>query len=84
MPIYRFEFRDGDIVRVVDDAEFPDDQAARDEALRSATDLLIEAKLHDETRTGWAARAYKAGQLLTEVNFSDINLDDSELKVVAL
>jgi hypothetical protein len=84
MPIYRFEFRDGDIVRVVDDAELPDDQAACDEALRSATDLLIEAKLSDEMRTGWAARAFKAGELLAEVDFSDIDLGDSELKVVAL
>jgi hypothetical protein len=57
MPIYRFEFRDRDIVRVVDDAELPDDQAACDEARRSATDLVIEAKLNDEMPTGWAARA---------------------------
>jgi hypothetical protein len=84
MPIYRFEFRDRDMVRVVDDAELPDDQAACDEALRSATDLVIEAKLNDEMPTGWAARAYRAGQLLSEVNFSDVDLGDSELKVVAL
>jgi hypothetical protein len=84
MPIYRFEFRDGDIIRVVEDAELPHDQAACDEALRSATDLLIEAKLQDETRTGWAARAYRSGQLLTEVDFSDVDLGESELKVIAL
>jgi hypothetical protein len=84
MPIYRFEFRDGDVIRVVEDAELPDDQAACDEALRSATDLLIEAKLQDRKPTGWAARAYRVGQLLTEVGFADVDLGESELKVVAL
>ena len=83
MPVYRFEFRDLDQVRVVDPVELPDDHAAREEAERSAKDLVVEAKLRDRARSGWAARVYKAGELLYDVDFSDVVIEDLEVAVVS-
>jgi hypothetical protein len=83
MPIYRFEFRDLDQVRVVDPVELPDDHAAREEAERSARDLAVEAKLKDRARSGWAARVYKAGELLCEVDFGDVATGDIDVAVLS-
>src|SRR5262245_63888961 len=83
MPIYRFEFRDLDQIRVVDPVELPDDHGARDEAERSAKDLVVEAKLRDQARTGWAVRVYKAGELLYDVDFSDVAIEDLEVAVLS-
>jgi hypothetical protein len=81
MPIYRFEFRDIAQVRVVDAVELPDDHAAREEARRSAGDLVVEAKLKDRARAGWAARVYRDGELLCEVDFRDIATKDLDVTV---
>lgn len=83
MPVYRFEFRDLDQVRVVDPVELPDDHAACDEADRSARELVVEAKLKDRARSGWAARVYKAGELLCEVDFRDITTEDLDVAVLS-
>jgi|tagenome__1003787_1003787.scaffolds.fasta_scaffold16023429_1 hypothetical protein len=83
MPIYRFEFRDLDQVRVVNPVELPDDHAARQEAERSARELAVEAKLKDRARCGWAARVYKTGELLCEVAFADITTENIDVAVLS-
>ena len=68
---------------MIDPVELPDDHAAREEAERSARDLVVEAKLKDRARSGWAARVYKAGELLCEVDFGDVAARDLDVAVLS-
>jgi hypothetical protein len=79
MPTFRFEFRE-DRVTAVPGIELPTVEAARDEALRCARDMLVDATLKGETRDGWAARVFSdTGELVVTVDFADVvlhGLDD--------
>ena len=73
MPFYRFEFRDETGTQTMPDIDLPDLDAAYEEAKRSARDLLVEATMKGEERTGWACRVYdQGGQLILSVDFEDV------------
>jgi hypothetical protein len=77
VPFYRFEFRDETGTQTMPDIDLPDLDAAYEEAKRSARDLLMEATLKGEERTGWACRVYdRDGQ--RSVDFEDIVLSRAD------
>jgi hypothetical protein len=79
VPFYRFEFRDGTRTQTMPDIDLPDLDAAYEEAKRSTRDLLMEATLKGEERTGWACRVYdRDGQRILSVNFEDIVLNRAD------
>lgn len=79
MPFYRFEFRDETGTQTMPDIDLPDLDAAYDEATRSTRDLLMEATLKGEERTGWACRVYdQNGQRILSVDFEDVVLNRAD------
>lgn len=76
MPKYRFEFADGGRQQIPD-VELPNDQAARNEAMNSAKDLVKEAALKDEPHTGSAVRVFsESGQQVADVHFEHIDREE--------
>jgi hypothetical protein len=79
MPRYRFEFNDPD-ARPMNDIDLPDFQAARQEAVASARDILVDATLKQEKPEGWAVRVFdEAGQLRLQVDFHEVSVEPSEI-----
>jgi hypothetical protein len=79
VPFYRFEFRDETGTQTMPEIDLPDLDAAYDEAKRSARDLLMEATLKGEERTGWACCVYdQDGQRILSVDFEDIVLNRAD------
>jgi len=79
MPKYRFEFQDPE-ARPMDDIDLPDLQAARQEAIDSARDILTDAAMKNERPKGWAVRVFdEAGRLRLQVDFDEVSIEPSEL-----
>lgn len=75
---FRFVYRDDNGITEIPEVNLPSIEAARADALRSATELLAEARLKRQEMEGWAVRVYDAdGQLVVNVDFDDAktNLD---------
>jgi hypothetical protein len=54
--VYIFEYRDGDGVRQVPPSEMPSFEAARNEAIRCAIDLLVDLQPGTDDLSGWLVR----------------------------
>lgn len=79
MPLYRFEFRDETGTQAMPGIDLPDLDAAYDEAKRSTRDLLVDATMKGEGRTGWACRVYdQNGQRILSVDFEDVVLNRAD------
>lgn len=75
--IYVIEYRDAGKVEVMPPVNLPSDQVAREEAVRSAIDLLQSADNSDAT--GWAVRVMKSdATLVSEVTFEQARLMANE------
>ena len=67
--VYIFEYRDGDGSRQVPAAKMPSFEAAREEAIRCAIDLLVDLEPGTDALTGWLVRVRGAnGELLCAVD----------------
>ncbi|MBX3578621.1 MAG: hypothetical protein KF723_15560 [Rhizobiaceae bacterium] len=78
MKRYSFRFRDDETPHF-NDAEFPNDEVARLEALNCARDLLVEQVLErqGERPTGLAVRVFaEDGSEVASVRFEDVPPDD--------
>ena len=73
MPRYRFEFREDFAQDILEGIELEDDDAARNEAIRTARELMARGIMEGLDRTGWVSRVYdEAGRIITTVKFSDL------------
>lgn len=73
MPIYRFEFREDFAQDILEGIELEDDDAARNEAIRAAREIMADGIMEGLDRTGWISRVYdEGGQIITTVKFSDL------------
>lgn len=74
MPKYRFEFSQGHSKPNVV-MEFSDDDTARHEALRTATQLSADAAARGAEPSDWSVTVYdEAGKALNFVTLSDIKI----------
>ena len=70
--VYIFEYRDGDSSRQVPAAKMPSFDAAREEAVRCAIDLLVDLEPGTDALTGWLVRVRGAnGELLCDVDVQE-------------
>lgn len=70
--VYIFEYRDGDGVRHVPPCNMPSREAARDEAIRCAVDLLVDLQPGQDPLTGWLVRVRdENGELLDTVDVQE-------------
>jgi hypothetical protein len=70
--VYIFEYRDGDGSRQVPAAKMPSFEAAREEAIRCAIDLLVDLEPGTDALTGWLVRVRGAnGELLCAVDVQE-------------
>ncbi|WP_292416847.1 hypothetical protein [Mesorhizobium sp.] len=68
---FTFEYRDNDGVRQLKGVEFPNLEAVRDEALRSAIDLLDDTAA-EGGQQGWAVRVRDAnGKIVLSIDFDE-------------
>ncbi|TJW04803.1 MAG: hypothetical protein E5W97_10970 [Mesorhizobium sp.] len=73
--LYIFEYRDGDGGRLVPQAGVPSFEAAREEAIRCAIDLLIDLQPGTDDLSGWLVRVRdEHGTLLCSIDVSDAEL----------
>jgi hypothetical protein len=67
--IYNFEYRDGEGSRQVPPSRMPSYEAAREEAIRCAIDLLVDLEPGTDALTGWLVRIRdESGNLLCAVD----------------
>lgn len=67
--VYIFEYRDGEGSRRIPPSRLPSFQAAHDEAIRCAVDLLVDLEPGTDPLTGWLVRVLGAnGELLFAVD----------------
>jgi hypothetical protein len=70
--IYIFEYRDGEGSRQVPPSRMPSFEAAREEAVRSAIDLLIDLEPGTDDLTGWLVRVRdERGDLLCAIDVQE-------------
>lgn len=70
--VYIFEYRDGDGGRQVPPCTMPSFDAAREEAIRSAVDLLPDLQPGTDDLTGWLVRIRDAnGELLCTIDVAE-------------
>lgn len=70
---FRFVYRDGHETSEIPDVVLPDMNAARADAIRSATELLAEARLRMQEVKGWAVRVYNSeNQMIINIDFDDV------------
>jgi hypothetical protein len=70
--IYIFEYRDGEGSRQVPPSRMPSFEAAREEALRCAIDLLVDLRPGNDDLTGWLVRLRdQSGALLGEIDIEE-------------
>ena len=70
--IYIFEYRDGEGSRQVPPSTMSSPQAAREEAVRSAVDLLVDLQPGQDALTGWLVRVRSEnGNLLYAVDVQE-------------
>lgn len=68
---YRFVYREDGDVSHIPDAKFPNVEAARSEAIRSASDLLEQAYRAGKVPEGWAVRVYDDdNNLVVEIDYA--------------
>ena len=67
--IYTFEYRDGEASRQVPPSRMPSLEAARNEAVRCAIDLLVDLRPGSDDLTGWLVRVRgENGELLCAID----------------
>jgi len=70
--VYVFEYRDGDGVRQIPPCTLPSREAARDEAIRYAVDLLVDLQPGQDSLSGWLVRVRdENGELLDTVDVQE-------------
>lgn len=70
--VYIFEYRDGEGGRQIPPCTMPNFDAAREEAIRSAVDLLADLQPGTDDLTGWLVRVRDAnGELLCTVDVAE-------------
>ena len=70
--IYIFESRDGEASRQIPPCIMPSQEAARDEAIRCAVDLLVDLQPGQDALTGWLVRVRgDNGDLLCTVDVQE-------------
>jgi len=70
--IYIFEYRDGEGVRQIPPSTMPSYTAAREEAIRSAIDLLMDLEPGTDDLAGWLVRVRNdQGELLFTIDVQD-------------
>jgi hypothetical protein len=73
MPKYRFEFRENFAKEELESIELENDALAKEEAIRTAREILAEGVLEGLDRTGWAIRVYdEQGLPVTTIEFSQL------------
>lgn len=69
---YIFEYRDGDSSREVPPSRMPSFEAARQEAIRCAIDLLVDLEPGTDPLTGWLVRVRsESGELLCAIDVQE-------------
>ncbi|MGO4833752.1 hypothetical protein AB4144_15920 [Rhizobiaceae sp. 2RAB30] len=70
--VYVFEYRDGESSRQIPPSRMPSYEAAREEALRCAIDLLVDLELGTDPLTGWLVRVRnESGELLCDIDVQE-------------
>lgn len=70
MPIYRFEFS-GNLEDGTAEVEFPDDEAARVDAVRAASEAIMAGYILDAAN--WQVRVFgPAGSVVATVTFTNV------------
>jgi hypothetical protein len=70
--VYIFEYRDGESSRQVPPSTMPSPEAAHDEAIRCAVDLLVDLQPGQDELTGWLVRVRSEnGDLLYAVDVQE-------------
>lgn len=70
--VYIFEYRDGEASRSVPPSQMPSFEAAREEAIRSAIDLLDELRTGTADLSGWLVRLRgENGELLCAIDVQE-------------
>jgi hypothetical protein len=70
--IYIFEYRDGEGIRQVPPSTMPSFDAAREEAVRCAIDLLADLQPGTDDLTGWLVRVCdESGKLLCAIDVQE-------------
>jgi hypothetical protein len=70
--VYIFEYRDGDGSREVPPSRMPSFEAARQEAIRCAIDLLVDLEPGTHPLTGWLVRVRnETGELLCAIDVQE-------------
>ena len=70
--VYIFEYRDGEGSRQVPPSRMPSFDAAREEAIRCAIDLLVDLEPGTDALTGWLVRVRnERGELLCAIDVQE-------------
>lgn len=70
--VYIFEYRDGEGSRQVPPSTMPSFEAAREEAIRCAIDLLVDLEPGTDALTGWLVRVLNEnGELLCAIDVQE-------------
>lgn len=70
--VYIFEYRDGEGSRQVPPSRMPSFDAVREEAIRSAIDLLVDLEQGTDALTGWLVRVRdERGELLCAIDVQE-------------
>jgi hypothetical protein len=70
--VYIFEYRDGEGSRQVPPSRMPSFDAAREEAIRCAIDLLVDLEPGTDPLTGWLVRVWdEKGELLCAIDVQE-------------
>lgn len=73
MPDYRFEFREGQAVEIIEGIKLADDESARREVMRYARETMADGILEGIDRSDWSALVYDpGGKLVAEIDFADL------------
>lgn len=77
--VYVFEYRDGEAERRTPPVKLPSVDAAREEAMRSAIDLLVDLQPGKDDLMGWLVRVYaENGDLVCTVDVQGAELARKE------
>lgn len=72
MPRYRVIIAESVSTEVLDEIEFPDEEAARYDLVKGAGEMLVDGVLQGIDRTGWVAHLFdEDGRHLSTVKFAD-------------
>jgi len=70
--VYIFEYRDGEGSREIPPSRMASFEAAREEALRCAIDLLVDLELGTDPLTGWLVRVRnESGEILCAIDVQE-------------